>query len=269
MKSAIKGLAAAASLGVMAFATHASASIEIKLLSASMNTTYQANIVGFGGAYSNGVTFHAVDYNTVTQQNVGAAFDLFGFCVDIYHDMYLGPLGYIYHSNQDPAILNPLPTDNGGNPISPTQLTALTNLIDTGYILHQNENAGNQADTEMRLAAIQAAIWEVEVPMRNGQTTVTLSTANFGPLGTAAPAFQLYQSYFDNYVSGNYVSLADNNDRFYTITDTQGNPTHQAFAIGWPIGVPEPATWAMMLTGFFGMGSMLRANRRKLAAASI
>lgn len=26
--------------------------------------------------------------------------------------------------------------------------------------------------------------------------------------------------------------------------------------------VPEPATWAMMLLGFFGMGSMLRAGRR-------
>jgi hypothetical protein len=31
--------------------------------------------------------------------------------------------------------------------------------------------------------------------------------------------------------------------------------------------VPEPATWAMMLTGFFGMGSMLRRRRAALAAA--
>lgn len=29
--------------------------------------------------------------------------------------------------------------------------------------------------------------------------------------------------------------------------------------------VPEPATWAMMLLGFGGMGSMLRASRRKMA----
>ena len=27
-------------------------------------------------------------------------------------------------------------------------------------------------------------------------------------------------------------------------------------------GVPEPATWALMLTGFFGMGGMLRSRRR-------
>ncbi|MGZ6016329.1 MAG: PEPxxWA-CTERM sorting domain-containing protein, partial [Phenylobacterium sp.] len=30
-------------------------------------------------------------------------------------------------------------------------------------------------------------------------------------------------------------------------------------------GVPEPATWAMMLTGFFGLGSMLRRRRAALA----
>ncbi|UTP38047.1 PEPxxWA-CTERM sorting domain-containing protein [Phenylobacterium sp. LH3H17] len=32
-----------------------------------------------------------------------------------------------------------------------------------------------------------------------------------------------------------------------------------------PGGVPEPATWAMMIMGFGGVGSMLRANRRRQA----
>ncbi|HEY2357687.1 MAG TPA: PEPxxWA-CTERM sorting domain-containing protein, partial [Phenylobacterium sp.] len=27
-------------------------------------------------------------------------------------------------------------------------------------------------------------------------------------------------------------------------------------------GVPEPASWAMMILGFFGLGSALRARRR-------
>lgn len=34
-----------------------------------------------------------------------------------------------------------------------------------------------------------------------------------------------------------------------------------------PAVVPEPATWAMMLTGFFGLGAMLRTRRRTCAAA--
>ena len=33
-------------------------------------------------------------------------------------------------------------------------------------------------------------------------------------------------------------------------------------------GIPEPATWAMMLVGFFGAGAALR-NRRKLGAATV
>ena len=32
-------------------------------------------------------------------------------------------------------------------------------------------------------------------------------------------------------------------------------------------GVPEPAAWAMMLAGFFGIGAATRANRRKAAVA--
>jgi hypothetical protein len=30
--------------------------------------------------------------------------------------------------------------------------------------------------------------------------------------------------------------------------------------------VPEPTTWAMMLTGFFGLGTTLRRRRAALAA---
>jgi hypothetical protein len=35
------------------------------------------------------------------------------------------------------------------------------------------------------------------------------------------------------------------------------------FATNGGPGIPEPATWAMMLVGFFGMGSILRMQRRR------
>jgi hypothetical protein len=37
---------------------------------------------------------------------------------------------------------------------------------------------------------------------------------------------------------------------------------------GSPAGVPEPASWAMMLLGFFGLGGALRARRRMTLAAA-
>jgi hypothetical protein len=31
--------------------------------------------------------------------------------------------------------------------------------------------------------------------------------------------------------------------------------------------VPEPATWAMLIIGFFGLGSAIRSKRARLAAS--
>jgi hypothetical protein len=35
------------------------------------------------------------------------------------------------------------------------------------------------------------------------------------------------------------------------------------------IAVPEPATWAMMLIGFGGLGAALRMNHRRTAAVAV
>lgn len=39
------------------------------------------------------------------------------------------------------------------------------------------------------------------------------------------------------------------------------------FATNGPLAVPEPATWGLMLVGFFGTGAIIRSRRRALAAA--
>jgi hypothetical protein len=42
--------------------------------------------------------------------------------------------------------------------------------------------------------------------------------------------------------------------------------TGKQFRVILPTAIPEPATWAMMLVGFFGMGSLLRMQRRRALA---
>jgi hypothetical protein len=254
---ALKALAAAASLAVMAIATHASAET-FTLVSDSMNTTYTAHVWDNGNnedAYDNGVTFQVSGYN------VPPTSSLFGFCIDIYHNIGLGGLNLLYSSNQDTGGgLVP----NSGTTLNGAQIIAITDLVDTGFKLH--EQTPNDADTIMRLAAIQAAIWAVEVPftlVNNVETpTVTLDNPN----ATVTPGGTTIGQYFTDYTTGAYDHLEGPNDKVFTIS----NGDNQSFAIGWPIagGVPEPASWAMMLTGFFGMGAVLR-NRRKWATAAI
>lgn len=246
----------------LALATPAAASQTIYLERATMNTTFQATISGINGSvYSNGVTFRVNNSpgnaNTVDPSD----YYLFGFCIDIFHDMYINTtLNYAYTSTYgDPgqALYTNYGPTSPANQLNATQITKLTNLIDTGYLLHQADPNG--AATAMKTAAIQAAIWAVANPTR----TVAVTSAN---LNNAQ--FTQYQTYFNDYRTGNYTSLADANDRVYTITDQARNPQHQTFAIGWPIdnAVPEPGTWALMILGLGAAGAALRRQRITAAA---
>jgi len=247
---ALLGLAAAASLSAMAIATHASAADTFTLVNVDMNQTYTANIVGFGGAVDNGMTFTVSGYP-------GGQTSLYGFCIDIYHEISLGNVNLQYATNQFTTNGGLVP--NTGTTLNATQVSAITNLVDTGFIMH--EDSPNDPDTILKLAAIQAAIWEIEVPTTNGAQTVTLANPN----ATAGGDTTTIETYFENYVSGNYTSLADANDKVFTIS----NGANQSFAIGWPIaGVPEPTSWAMMIGGFFGVGSLVRRQRKTSAAAT-
>jgi len=263
-RGGIKGLlavmASVAALGLAA-PSPASADINFTLVSASMNQTYRANIAGVGQAVSNGITFQVAGYPGRTE--------VFAFCIDIFHHISLGPLGYTYVSNEDTGggfVVNngtTLVDAGGANPLDPlNQVSAIINLVDTGHLLH--EATPNDAVTVLKLAAIQAAIWSIASP----GNAVTLVNG-----GATAGGGTTYQQYFDDYRTGNYTSLADANDQIFTIrdfvVDGPNSRSHQTFAVGWPIhGVPEPETWALMLVGFGGAGAMVRANRRRQAVAA-
>jgi hypothetical protein len=90
--------------------------------------------------------------------------------------------------------------------------------------------------------------------------TVSVSTGsqviNVTPSSNSQP-YTLYNLYF-NGASG-HVAFTDLGP-----SDQQGDLLDNVVVT---TGVPEPATWAMMLTGFFGVGFMMRGSRRKQAGA--
>lgn len=60
--------------------------------------------------------------------------------------------------------------------------------------------------------------------------------------------------------------LADGGSTFFALEDPIN--ASQITTPGQIGGVPEPATWAMMLLGFFGLGAMARSSRRRAALAT-
>ena len=95
-------------------------------------------------------------------------------------------------------------------------------------------------DLANKLAGVQGAIWAIEYPTY----TVTGDTS-------AVDAYvQSYKALAPSLSGNAYVLLSDN----------KGSQ-------GFVIGVPEPATWAMMIIGFGSVGMVLRSRRRPVLAA--
>jgi len=228
----------------------------------SMNTSRTAHIYGPSGfheyVYIAPIKFTAY-YGTGSTQQTGATsgpFDVLGFCVDIFHDIGLGPLNLKYDDNYD-LETNSKYLDNahpftGATTLSVGQLTQVGSLVHYGYRLY---NQGpNTTDTVNRLAAVQGAIWQVVNP---GYSVVSGNVALDGYIASYSGA---------NYASAltGYGSIPSS-ITFITETGKYGTANaHQSFALAGP--APEPTTWALMIVGFGLTGAVLRQSRRRLVA---
>jgi len=68
-----------------------------------------------------------------------------------------------------------------------------------------------------------------------------------------------------NTLTFNYTSLSDPDHAGFQGLGDEGWGVEQVNVTG-VAGVPEPATWAMMLVGFGGLGAAMRSRRRSVAA---
>lgn len=69
------------------------------------------------------------------------------------------------------------------------------------------------------------------------------------------------------WVTQQFNFTATSTSALLTFSSAQNNPFGAAIDNVRDAAVPEPATWAMMLVGFGGLGAMLRRKRRQLAIA--
>ena len=98
-------------------------------------------------------------------------------------------------------------------------------------------------------------------------------TYNFAPLQLSG--YTIFAAHFGNFPDSNapnvtafwLLDLGSNTTNSVTINDGKGVSNAQILGTGTP-AVPEPATWALMLFGFAGIGVTMR-RRRQPALAQI
>jgi hypothetical protein len=260
LKTAIPAAALACSL---AMASPGQAT-QVFLQSDSMDTSRTAHIYGPGGfdvyAYIGPIKFttYLGTGATPAAGALGGPMEELGFCVDIFHDIGLGTLNLQYDDTYDLTVdsryLDNAHPFTGATLLSLGQIAQVGKLVNYGIQLYAH--GPNTADTVDRLAALQGAIWQVVNP---GYSVVSGNAALDGYIASYSAA--------DYAASLTGYGPVSSNITFITETGNYGKASaHQSFALG---GVPEPATWAMMILGFGLMGAALRRSRDRLATAAV
>lgn len=153
------------------------------------------------------------------------------FCVDLQHHVNVGATNYQY--NYGPLEVTGIPS-----PISAPTSNVIGQLANIGAAYWAQTNASLGGHRSQYLTAVQAAIWALEY-----NTTASTGDA------------------FTNARIADYVALTDNGrGRALALISLDG---HQNMVPGG--SVPEPAAWALMISGFGMVGVMLRRRRTVFA----
>jgi hypothetical protein len=165
---------------------------------------------------------------------------LLSYCIDIFHDLTTATF--------TPAA------------ITTTSLSA-TKISQISALLSNGESLVTNAD---RSAAEQLAIWEI---VNESSGTYSLSSGNLFASNISQNAVSIANSYLSNITSGVWTADPSLSLAVLTSSNNQTQLVWGANATKVLGAVPEPATWAMMLVGFGGIGAALR--RRKPAGQGV
>ena len=242
------------------------AGIAVLTLGAASTASAATVHVTSGGIYQPG-TLHIVgpslDVNaystaielTGTVNGTPQVRTLYTFCVDLFHSISVGidnthdivtgngdaqaALNLNYHAALLTVDSNGPTSGVSGSPLTMTQIAEIGGLA----IIGGNLISTDALDLSNKLDAIQAAIWSIEYPaysITSGNVTV--------------------QGYIASYIAN---AAATQSHR--PVVAIYGSNGQGLLPTG---GVPEPASWALMLTGVGLMGAGLRRRRAAVALSA-
>jgi hypothetical protein len=259
----IRGALAAMTLAMSLAAAGPGQAAQYFLQNSSMNTSRTANIDGPNGyhayTYIAPIKFRTYEGTGATPQTgaTSGPFDMVAFCVDIFHGIGLGNVNLKYDDSYDLTTNSKYQSNTpfvGATLLTAQQRLQVGRLVNYGTLVFNQ--APNSIDKTNRLAGLQGAIWQVINP---GYSVVS-STAGVN----AFTATFTGANYAANLTGYGHVHSGI---KFITETGKYGtNRAHQSFAVA---AVPEPATWAVMITGFGMAGAALRRRRGTLVPVRI
>jgi len=114
------------------------------------------------------------------------------------------------------------------------------------------------------VATIAGQSYDFSFWLRNGSGTPNAFSASLG--GALLTTLSNAAAFDYTHFFGTVVATSNNASLTFSF---QQNPSFWQFddvsLVGSSGAIPEPASWALMLTGFLGAGAAIRANRRRQA----
>jgi len=146
--------------------------------------------------------------------------------------------------------------------------------IDCAGYFSGNLLNGSATDVQNQQDAIASLdgdfVWDGDWDALADNTILTLTNGNQLNFGETMFGLTIIGAHFGNVAgdAGNVsvfwlFDFGTEGADFVTLDDPTGWSNATLYTTGTPPGVPEPATWAMMLFGFGAAGTALRRSRRR------